>query len=244
MSVRVLLPSAKEGELSVEDARLHYLSRVLRVREGDSLEVFDGEGGAFDAKVTALEPERATLLLGPRREAPKPRKITIVQGLPKADKLELVLQKGTELGASEFIPAAMARSIVKLEKDRADKKVERWQRICEEAARQCGRSDVPLVRAPSSLEDALRALPEGTATFVLDEEERERGLQSAALELRPDQPVALIIGPEGGVDRTEVQWLKTRGAQTVTLGRRVLRTETAALVALSVLQLLDGELGS
>lgn len=243
MSVRLHVPDAREGIVTIEGARVHYLTRVLRLVVGDPFEAFDGRGHAHDATVTALSEDSATLTLGPARAAAKARHISVVQGLPKADKFELILQKCTELGATEFVPAAMTRSIVKLADDRAEKKTERWQRICEEAARQCGRSDVPLVRAPMSLQTGIGVLPEGSAILILDEEETTTPLQLAAMALEPGQPVAIVVGPEGGVDRAEVESLRALGAQSVSLGRRILRTETAALVALSVIQLLDGELG-
>src|SRR6185503_12748343 len=120
----------------------HYLFRVLRLRPGDALEVFDGRGNAFDAKVEAV----GALSLGPARAVPAPRRIAVVQGLPKADKLEWVLQKATELGATSFHPAECARSVAKAA--RADAKVARWKKIAEEAARQSGRADVPEVHPP------------------------------------------------------------------------------------------------
>lgn len=242
MSVRLHLPDAATGELTVTGDRFHYLSRVLRLSAGDALEVFDGRGHAWDARVLSAGADNAVLELSAQRESAASRRITVIQGLPKADKLELVLQKCTELGATAFIPAAMKRSVVKLEAERGERKQQRWQKIAGEAARQSGRSDVPRVYAPMKLDDALAEVRDAKL-LVLDEEERSRSLAAAAATLQRGEPVALIIGPEGGLDRHEVQALNRAGALSVTLGRRVLRTETAALVALSVLQLLDGELG-
>lgn len=239
--IRLLVPGAAEGRVSVAGPRLHYVRDVLRLRAGDALEVFDGAGRAFDARLTALEADAATLTLGPAREAPRPRAITIVQGLPKAEKLELVLQKGTELGATAFAPAACARSVVKLQ-GKEEAKLARWQRIVEEAARQCGRADVPQVLPPQPLLAAVAALPGPPAVLVLDEEERALPLSAAVAPLG-GRPLALVIGPEGGLAREEVSALVARGATPVTLGRLVLRTETAALAALAVLRHLDGELG-
>ncbi len=239
--IRLLVPGASEGQVSVDGPRLHYLLTVLRVRAGDSLEVFDGEGSAFDAKVVSLGQLGGSLLLSGKREAPRPRSITIVQGLPKAEKLELVLQKGTELGASAFAPAACARSVVKLD-GKEEAKLARWQRIVEEAARQCGRATVPLVLAPRPLLAAVAALPGEPAVLVLDEEERALPLSTAVASVGA-RPLALVIGPEGGLTREEVNALRAKGAIGVTLGRLVLRTETAALAALAVLRHLDGELG-
>ena len=143
MSHRLHLPSAASGPVTVDGARFHYLQRVLRLGVGATLEVFD-EGRAFTALVSEATDSTMTLVLGAERVAPPMRAITIVQGLPKADKLELVLQKSTELGATAFAPISTSRSIVKLE-GKEEKKLERWRRIVEEAARQCRRSDVPTV---------------------------------------------------------------------------------------------------
>jgi 16S rRNA (uracil1498-N3)-methyltransferase len=239
--IRLLVPGAAEGQVSVSGPRLHYLLHVLRVKAGDVLEVFDGEGLAYDAKVLSLGELGGALMLGEAREAPRPRSITVVQGLPKAEKLELVLQKGTELGASAFAPASCARSVVKLD-GKEEAKLARWQRIVEEAARQCGRATVPHVFPPKPLLAAIAALPGDPALLTLDEEERALPLSTAVASLG-SRPLALIIGPEGGLTREEVNALAAKGAIGVTLGRLVLRTETAALAALVVLRHLDGELG-
>lgn len=241
---RLLVPGAAEGDVTVDGPRFHYLSRVLRLAAGDALEVFDGQGHAFDAKLLTVGETSARLALGPSRVAPTARAITVVQGLPKGDKLELVLQKGTELGVAAFAPAACARSVVKLDAKAAASRVTRWQKIVEEAARQCGRAHVPHVAEPAPLAAAVAQLAPGTALFVLDEAERAVSLSQAFASLEGDRtPVALVIGPEGGLDRAEVDALAARGATPVTLGRLVLRTETAALAAVSVLRHLDGELG-
>jgi 16S rRNA (uracil1498-N3)-methyltransferase len=240
--IRALLKGAHQGRLTVDGPRHHYLVHVLRLRVGDALEVFDGLGQCFAARVLSLEETGAALELGPPRAVPPPRSITVVQGLPKGDKLELVLQKGTELGAACFAPIATTRSVVKLS-GREEKKRERWERIAEEAARQCGRADVPEVREPAALGEALAALAHGTVVLVLDEEERAVPLSLAWRELGPSTPVALLVGPEGGLTREEVAQAQALGARAVTLGRLKLRTETAALAALAVARHLDGELG-
>lgn len=233
---RLLLPSAAPGAARLEGPRFHHLVRVLRVQAGERLELFDGKGTAFPATVDRLDADAAQLTVGAGVPQPSAPPITIVQALPKADKLEWVLQKGTELGASRFVLAFSERCVVK-PSGREGAKVQRWQTIADEAARQCGRADVPEVTAPVALTDAVRALPEGTRVLVLDEEETETSLSSAAAE---PGPLALVVGPEGGLSRAEVKALR---ATSVTLGRRVLRTETAALAALAVLLHLRGELG-
>lgn len=236
---RLHLPHAAPGAVRLDGPRFHHLIRVLRVRAGERLELFDGRGTVFPAEVEQVDTDAATLKVGPGVPQPVAPGITIVQGLPKAEKLEWVLQKGTELGAAAFAPVFTERCVVK-PSGREDAKVQRWQKIAEEAARQSGRADVPTVLPPRPLLDAVRALAPGTRVLVLDEEEEERSLSSAAGE---GGPLALVIGPEGGLARSEVQALAALGALGVTLGRRVLRTETAALAALAVLLHLQGELG-
>ena len=238
---RLLVPGAVSGRVEVTGERLHYLSRVLRLNVGATLEVFDGAGHCFDARVTRLDEVAAQLELGDARAVPALRPVTVVQGLPKGDKLELVLQKATELGATGFAPVSCERSVVKLDGKEAHKQA-RWQRIVEEAARQCGRADVPAVALPTSLVEGVRALGD-VSVLVLDEEEHAVPLSEAVRALPASRPLALVVGPEGGLARTEVSALVKHGARTVTLGRLILRTETAALAALSVVRHLDGDLG-
>lgn len=240
---RALVPTAAPGTLRLEGPAFHHLVHVLRSRPGEQLEIFDGRGSSFAATVRAVHEDAAELVLGPATAAPPPRSIELVQGLVRAEKLELVLQKGTELGASGFRLATTARAVVK-SSPRDEKKLDRWQRIVEEAARQCGRSDVPQVHAAVALERVVPSLAPGTAVFVLDEEERALTLSAAAAEaLETDAPLAVVIGPEGGLERAEVAALVAQGAKPVTLGSRVLRTETAGFAALAVLRHLDGQLG-
>ncbi|WNG33910.1 16S rRNA (uracil(1498)-N(3))-methyltransferase [Archangium violaceum] len=239
----VPIPEPAPPEVTLSGDRRHYLLHVLRLAEGSSLEVFDGSGRAFDARVASVDADSVRLVLGPARHAPPTREIHILQGLPKGDKLELVLQKGTELGATAFHPVAAARSVVKLEPKRAEERTSRWTKIVEEAARQCRRNDVPLVHPPRPLVEAARTLAPGTTLLVLDEEESAVPLGEAFRACAPGAPVALVVGPEGGLDREEVSVLRALGGRPVTLGRRILRTETAALAALAVMAHLDGELG-
>lgn len=239
--IRVLLADAAPGELQARGEASHYLSRVLRVAPGDELEVFDGADTAYPARVVAVEADAVRLLLGEGTKAPPLRPITVFQGLPKGDKLELVIQKGTELGASAFVPVACERSVAKVAPADREKKRGRWQKIASEAARQCGRVDEPKVAPAASLEEAkAQAHAEGLALLVLDEEERGLTLSAAYAALPSTQAVGLVVGPEGGLTRAEVAAWVEAGAKAVTLGRLVLRTETAAFGALSVMRHLDG----
>lgn len=235
------LPAPEIDTLRVDGERLHYLTRVLRLTPGAGLQVFDGAGHVRAATLERIEPDHAWLKLGEPITAAQGAPITIVQAMPKGEKLEWILQKGTELGAAGFVLADSRRAVVKLDPRKADDRLKRWRKIVEEAARQCGRADVPSVDGPVPLVDCARGLPTGTRVLILDEEERQTRL---ATELaRDDAPVALVIGPEGGLDREEVQALVSRGATPVTLGVRVLRTETASVAALAVALHVRGELG-
>lgn len=239
----VPVPETPPTEVVLTGDRRHYLLHVLRLEEGSSLEVFDGTGRAFDARVGRVDAQEVHLSLGPARSAPPRRAVSVLQGLPKGDKLEWVLQKGTELGAAAFYPVATARSVVKLEPRRAEERTARWTKIVEEAARQCRRNDVPRVHTPQPLLEAARSLVLGTTLLVLDEEETAVPLGEAFRACAPAAPVALVVGPEGGLAREEVAALAAMGARGVSLGARILRTETAALAALAVMAYLDGELG-
>jgi 16S rRNA (uracil1498-N3)-methyltransferase len=243
--VRLLspLPDAAGGTLEIDGERYHYLFRVLRLSEGDTLEVFDGQGSACAATVKKVEEGRALLHLGARK--PQPRQalaLTLLQGIPKGEKWEWVLQKGTELGADCFIPCFTERTVVKLSFARSEEKRRRWQKIVEEAARQSGRPEVPAVGAPLPLLEAARGLPKGTALLLLHAGDFAVGIEEAWAQLGSPASVALCVGPEGGFSAAEVEGLRSLGAIPIFLGKRTLRTETAALAALTLVLHLSGQL--
>lgn len=243
--VRLLhpIPDPPPESLCVEGPRFHYLAHVLRLSGGDALEIFDGAGRAFSARVHSVEAARVVLELGPQVIAPPTPRITLVQGLPKAAKMEWLIQKGTELGAAAFAPVAMRRSVPKIPAARAEARTRRWQTIAAEAARQSGRSDVPHVYPPRPLLDAARELATTSHLLLLDRRGEVR-LSGAVLSSSRTLPGwSLIVGPEGGMEESEGDALRSLGATSVSMGPRVLRTETAGLAALSVLLHLAGELG-
>jgi 16S rRNA (uracil1498-N3)-methyltransferase len=239
----VELPEPAPEQLVLRGERFHHLVHVLRVAEGDVVELFDGRGRTATATVKGVGASELILTLGPLVKAAGRRTVAVLQGLPKGDKLEWVVEKATELGAGIIAPVATVRAVVKLDAERASRKQVRWQKIAEEAARQCRRADVPEVWPPLPLLTALDRLPAGVRVLVLDEEERQVRLGQALSGLEPGAPLALVVGPEGGLAREEVEALVTRGAVAVSLGQHVLRTETAALAALCVLLHRDGVLG-
>jgi 16S rRNA (uracil1498-N3)-methyltransferase len=226
------------GEVELTRAERHYLLDVLRLSAGASLEVFDGLGSRYPARLVSGD----RLELGSQvKDDQGLRRLVLAQALAKGEKMDLVAQKATELGASGLAPFTAARSVVKLDTRRAVERVKRWQRIADEAARQCGRADVPVVSPLGTLAEILeKARFEGAAALVLSEQEKARRLSEALLETAG--PVVLVVGPEGGFTSEEMEACRTLGARAVTLGRRILRTETAGLVALAVARFLDGDL--
>jgi 16S rRNA (uracil1498-N3)-methyltransferase len=201
--IRVLVPvpSPPPERLRVSGERFHHLAHVLRVRPGEVVEVFDGSGRSFSASVASVQEDSVELVLGESREARPQRRIAVIQAMPKGEKLEWIIEKATELGAAAIVPVSTARSVVRLDGDRATKRLARWRRVAEEAARQCGRADVPEVLAPRPLASVFDVLPPETRVLVLDEGERTRRLSEAARQVPGDTPIAVLAGPEGGFER-------------------------------------------
>jgi len=237
-------PARIEGDVAtVDGGGLRHLSRVLRLGEGDELEVFDGAGRAWLARIERISAEEATLRLGTQVVRTAAPRITLAQGLAKGEKMELVIQKATELGAARIVPLALSRSVVKLDASRAADRTRRWRKIAEEAARQCGRADVPEVDEPRTLQRFVEEAAErGESIAVLWEEARDERL-GRWLEEKAGRPLAMVVGPEGGITPEEAEFARGRGAALVGLGARILRTETAGIVALAIAAHRAGELG-
>ncbi|HET7753988.1 MAG TPA: 16S rRNA (uracil(1498)-N(3))-methyltransferase [Anaeromyxobacteraceae bacterium] len=238
MSRRLHVPRERieAGRARLGDDDLHYLRDVLRLEPGAALEVFDGEGGAYDARLSAA----GELELGPRREAPRPAaRIALAFALARGEKGDLVVQKATELGAAALHPFEAERSVVRLDPQRGEERARRWRKIAAEAARQCGRSEVPEVSAPATLTAALSAAPAGWRKVVF----HETGGVPLASALDPAAPGHLVVtGPEGGLSARELAECSAAGAHVATMGPRVLRAETAAIAAVALLQHRLGDL--
>jgi 16S rRNA (uracil1498-N3)-methyltransferase len=238
----IRLPVPKEriaDRVVLTRAERHYLADVLRLGPGAQLEVFDGEGRRFAARLVSTEEMELTALAAQERSA---RTIVLAQALSKGEKMDLVVQKATELGADAIHPWRAARSVVKLDERHAAERVRRWQRIAEQASRQCGRAVVPPVRPVGALDDVLaQAKVAGALVLVLFEKERARRLSEALAQTAG--PVVLVVGPEGGWSAEEIARAEKHAAVPVSLGRSILRTETAGLAALCVARFLEGELG-
>jgi 16S rRNA (uracil1498-N3)-methyltransferase len=230
--------SLREGPMQLPEDEGRKLRTVLRLQVGDELELFDGAGAIGTAVISQMaEPVTVQVLEVVHRPVAPP--LWIAQALPKGDKLELVIQKATELGAAGLIPFSSERTVVKLDPRKAHDRHERWRKIAIEAARQCGRADVPAI---GELCDLPGVLARAGAKGLLYEGATDLRL-GEFLDRSGAAQVTLIIGPEGGFAESEVQLARDAGAQIVGLGSRILRTETVALAALAVALFKRGELG-
>jgi 16S rRNA (uracil1498-N3)-methyltransferase len=218
----------------------NHLVRVLRLREGAALLVFDGNGQEHHAEISRIEGHKVSVRLGNKLSGntESSLRITLVQGVSRGERMDWTLQKATELGVSAIAPVLTARSVVRLDDKQADKKLEHWQGVVIGACEQSGRRVVPMVHAPMSLRSYLSSHNKDGMRFVLSPTAPASlaGLNSLS------SKVELLIGPEGGLDDDEVMLAEQAGFTPVRLGPRVLRTETASVVALSVLQALWGDL--
>lgn len=233
-------PVATGRELPLPEAAAYHVARVLRLRAGAPLTVFDGSGSDFRAEIVAIEGDRVRVRIGERsaglRESPLA--ITLVQAVSRGERMDWTLQKATELGVRRIQPVLSARSVVRLDEQQAARKLRHWQAIVAGACEQCGRSVLPEVRAPLDLRRFLAESPREGQRLVLS----PAGPASLAGLASTAARVELLIGPEGGLDDAEIEAAQRAGFAPVRLGPRVLRTETAGIVALTVLQALWGDL--
>jgi 16S rRNA (uracil1498-N3)-methyltransferase len=235
------LGNGSEVRLSPEAA--HHAARVLRLAPGQMVTLFDGHGGEFEAHIVRIDrAEVAVKTAGHVAiERESPLTITLAQGLSSGDRMDFTLQKAVELGVSAIQPLATERSVVKLSEERAARRTEHWRNLVISACEQCGRNRVPKVANPCGFGEWLANLPNpalaGEARLLLS--------PHAAVSLRelprPQGPLILLAGPEGGLAPGEVELAQSRGFRPVRLGPRVLRTETAALAALAALQAQWGD---
>ena len=228
------------GNAVIEGADARHIGGALRMAVGEPLTLCDGRGTDYACTVTAVEKERVTLSVdaaAPSSSEPT-LAVTLYMGLPKGDKMELIIQKAVELGVTAIVPVAMSRCIVKLDGKDAAKKQARWQKIAAEAAGQSGRGIIPTVETPISWKQALARF-ETTKTLLC----YEGGGQPIGTLVTPaDTAVSLVVGPEGGFDVAEVEAVLGVGGKIATLGPRILRCETAPLAALAVLMEKSGNM--
>jgi 16S rRNA (uracil1498-N3)-methyltransferase len=234
-----------QGTVTISSDLHHHMTRVLRMKTGTRLILADGEGHEARGTVVEVGKESLTVELegeGRSAAAEAGPRITLYQGLPKGDKLELIIQKGTELGVAAIIPFPTSRSVSRLDVERAEIKVARWQRIANEAARQSKRASLPRIAVAGNLAEVLRSATQ-SVKLLLWEEEGDNRLRSALAKLPLPESIAIIVGPEGGLSEEEVRQARESGFIPVSLGHRILRTETAGLALLAILQFHWGDMG-
>ena len=233
-------PLAPERDLLLPEAAAYHVARVLRLRAGAPIVAFDGSGSDYHCEILGVEGDCVRIRVG-RGAAGLPEstlRITLVQAVSRGERMDWTLQKATELGVRTVVPVLSARSVVRLDEQQAAKKLRHWQAIVAAACEQCGRSVPPEIRAPQELVAYLAAAPREGQRFVLS----PGGPASLAGLASVSARVELLIGPEGGLDDAEIEAATRAGFSPVRLGRRVLRTETAGIVALAVLQAMWGDL--
>lgn len=232
-------PSDVQDELlTITGPEVNHIRNVMRLKPGEEISVsIGGDGKEYRYGIESYTEDSVLCRLRfvKDKEVELPVKVLLFQGLPKADKMDLIVQKAVELGAAEIIPVSMERCVVKLDAGKAAKKTARWQTIAESAASQSRRSMIPRVLAPMSMKEAVEYAKEQTEVRVIPYElQEDDGSVKQYLEsLREGQSVSIFIGPEGGFAPGEVELAKEAGIRPISLGRRILRTETAGLAILS-----------
>ena len=222
-----------------------HISKVLRLSIGDEVVLCDGEGTDYDAKISSVgKSEVGFSILNeyPCESEPKVF-VTLFQGIPKASKMEYIIQKCTELGIANIVPVMTKRTVVKLENAQVEqKKLERWNKIAQEAVKQCGRGRVPTVDAVCDIKDIKNMISDFDLFLVAYEDEENISLKSVLKNAGAVNKIGIVIGPEGGFEKAEVEMLISAGAKSVSLGKRILRTETAGHTVLTAVLYELGEL--
>ncbi|MBQ1255881.1 MAG: 16S rRNA (uracil(1498)-N(3))-methyltransferase [Clostridia bacterium] len=234
----------------IEDARaplsqeetVHAL-RVLRLKDGDEIQVLDGEGGLWSACLRVKSAEEAYCELTEELSSRESDVfVTVYMGIPKGDKLEFLAQKLTELGVKRLVPVRMERSIAKIEEKEKDKKLARLRKIAQEAQKQCGRGLEMEITDPMNFDQAVKDMRENDVTLLLWEEAKETRIRDIYREMPGLKKVASVVGPEGGISQKEADKIISAGAKCITLGPRILRAETAAVTGAGIIMSLWGDI--
>ena len=244
---RFFVPQLYNEEMYIEGVDARHISKVLRMQSGAQLQIVSDDGVSAMAEITAIDSERVTVrCLEKLAESHEPRvKLVLAQGLAKGEKMDFIIQKAVEMGAYSVIPVAMEHSVVRLDGAKAAKKVERWQKIAESAAKQSKRDIIPEVQPVQSMAEMLAKCTGQTKIIAYECEDRLslKAALRAAEAAGGISELLLIIGPEGGISEGELEQARQAGAVPVSLGRRILRAETAGLVAMSAIFYETGDLG-
>ena len=228
----------KGEEILIEGSDVNHIKNVLRMKIGEELQISDGNNKKYLCEIASMTSDEVCVRIKEElaSDTELPSKIYLFQGLPKSDKMELIVQKAVELGSYEIIPVATKRAVVKLDDKKAAKKVERWNSISEGGAKQSGRNVIPEVKQVMSYKEAIQYA--GSLDIILIPYELAEGMEETRQiieSILPGQSVGIFIGPECGFETQEVEYAIENGAKAITLGKRILRTETAGLTTLSIL---------
>lgn len=238
----------QEKEIIIDGEDVKHITKVLRLNKGDLVEVCDGEQYEYIAEIQYLTKSQVKLIIQEQQriDTEPPIDVVLYQSLPKASKMELIIQKTTEMGIKEIIPVITDRTIVQL-KDHKDveKKIERWQKIAIEAAKQSKRGRIPLIHKPKVLDDALEDSQKHHLNIIAYEKEKSNGIKDIITSIERDhvKSIGIWVGPEGGFSEEEIDKAIEKKLRTITLGPRILRTETAGFTVLSILMYELGDLG-
>ncbi len=243
--IRLTDPPQTDGLVTFAPSEARYAARVLRLRAGDEVSAFDGRGGEWHVRLTAVAPDamRGELITEVAATGAPRLPLVLGQALPhQSAKMDLIVEKGSELGLTSLVPLYTARTVVREAPGRTATKLSRWRRIAEASARQCGRRILLDIHPPQPLHDFCVAHQAVPSKILCWEEERQCSIRDVLEAPLPAGPVAALVGPEGGWTEEEVDQVRTHGFVTVSLGPRILRTETAAVTLISLIRYAQGEL--
>ena len=244
---KFFIPSnnVSDEQLIIEGGDVAHITRVLRLGEGDTVTACDSSGNDYEARIASASSDRLVCdIISKQKCASEPEiKVTLFQGLPKGSKMEYIIQKTTELGIHEIVPTKLSRCVSKVEgKKDETKKLDRWQKISESAAKQSGRGIIPEIKPFMTLDEIIDASKDFDLFFVPYECEDRHTMREVLLSKPDVKSVGFVIGPEGGFDITETEKLKNAHIPTVTLGKRILRTETAGEAVLAMIMYEIGDI--
>ena len=236
-------PLSVSTSLALPETAANHLARVLRLREGDACVLFNGDGHDYDARLTAISKRGVVAdIVGARAiDNESPLRVILLQGIARGEKMDLILQKATELGVARIVPVDAERTEVRLDAARLEKRLAHWRSVVASACEQCGRARLPQVAAPVAISDVGARAAEAALRLTLDPG-GEHSMTS--LQVDADAVLAIAVGPEGGWSPRDREALRAAGFAGLQLGPRILRTETAGLAAIAALQARFGDLGT
>jgi len=237
-------PQIEKGLLKVDGSEVKHIRKVLRLKTGDRITIFDGLTKEYEGTIVESESSSVSIRIqnafSPERDSPL--EITLAQSLLKGEKMDYLIQKATELGVKEIVPFFSSRSISLPENSKKLERHDRWEKIAVAASKQCGRGVLPEIRSLQNYSDMLRSVPQDSLRLILWEKERV-GLKEVLKGAMEKKKIFFLVGPEGGFSQEEVDQSKEKGFIPISLGKRILRAETASLCLISILQYEWGDIG-